>query len=85
MTTATSTTSTTKRTPTKTVEISTWGHTGRCASVADLVSDEPVRVRQDGWDRAQDAYARRLARVAGRGLQMIACSPQGCDARGGIL
>lgn len=56
---------------TKSVEISTWGYKGRVATVERDVSDANVRVRQDGEDTAQRAYGRRVARVAGRGLQLI--------------
>jgi hypothetical protein len=74
-------TTTTKRAATKTVEIETWGYTGRCATVEGDVSDDAVRVRQDGEDTAARAYGRRMARVAGRGLMLLNSSSQGYDDR----
>ena len=70
---------TTTSTATKTVEISTWGHKGRCEAVAAEVGDAPVRVRQDGDDTAVRAYGRRMARAAGKGLLLINATWQGKD------
>jgi hypothetical protein len=75
----TTTNTATKRTATKSVEISTWAHKGRCETVAADVSDAPVRVRQDGYDTAVRAYGRRMARAAGGGLHLITASSQGRD------
>lgn len=78
------TTTTTKRSATKSIEIETWGYTGRCAKIESDVSDAPVRVLQDGEDTAVRAFGRRVARAAGQGLSLISVSANGSDGNAAV-